>query len=331
MTAERAWTILDLLNEATGFLQKSGIESPRVNAEVLLGHALGLRRLELYTRFDQPVDPARLAAFRELVRRRLARVPLQYITCVVEFYSRTFAMREGVFIPRPETEVLVERALETLRDFSGDREAKDGSPLVSDGQAPARIAEIGVGSGAVLVTILLELPAAIGVGTDVSAAALALARENAERHGVADRARLLEGNLFEPLATLEPAGPPETIAAHAGHREDRFDLLVVNPPYLSEAILTTLAPEVREHEPRAALVAGPDGFEALRPLVADAWRFLRPDGVLALEIGETQGGEALALVAGHGAYRDATLWKDYAGKDRVIVARRGGDRGWTPS
>ncbi len=294
MAGERSWTVLELLAEATSYLEGQGIESARVNAEVLLGHALGWRRVELYTRFDRPIEPAALATFRDLVRRRRARVPLQYITGTVEFHSRTFAIREGVFIPRPETEVLVEKAIEPFREAEG---------------APIRVAEIGVGSGAVLVTILLELPAATGFGTDVSPAALALARENAERHRVAGRVEFVEGSLLEPLAG--PGG-------------DGFDLLVVNPPYLTEAILATLEPEVREHEPRAALVAGPNGFEAIRPLVADAWRFLRPGGVLAFEIGETQGAEALALVAARREYRDAALSKDYAGRDRVVVARRAG-------
>jgi release factor glutamine methyltransferase len=297
MAGERSWTVLELLTEATQYLEGQGIESARVNAEVLLGHALGWRRVELYTRFDRSVEPAALAAFRELVRRRRARVPLQYITGTVEFYSRTFAVREGVFIPRPETETLVEKAIAALR---GD----GGAP-----SRPIRAAEVGVGSGAVLVTILAEVPDVAGVGTDVSAAALALARENAERHGVAARLELVEGSLVEPLAA---------------RGADGFDLLVANPPYLAGTILAGLEPEVRDHEPRAALVAGPDGFDAIRPLVADAWRVLRPGGALALEIGETQGAEALALVGAHGAYGDAALSKDYAGKDRVIIARRAG-------
>lgn len=293
MAADRSWTILDLLTEATTFLQGRGIESPRVNAEVLLGHALGLRRVELYTRFDRPVAADALAAFREMVRKRLARVPLQYITGTVEFYSRSFGIREGVFIPRPETEVLIEKALAPFRTVA----------------APVRVAEIGVGSGAILVTILLELPGATGVGSDVSAEALSLARENAERHGVLDRIELREGSLFEPFASREDAP---------------FDLVVANPPYLATKVLPDLAPEVRDHEPHAALVSGADGFEALERLVADAWRFLLPGGVLALEIGDTQGPEALALATENAAYRDAALFKDYAGKDRVIVARRRG-------
>src|SRR5215510_9010083 len=141
VAAERSWTILDLLSEATAFLGARGIESPRVNAEVLLGHALALRRVELYARFDRPVDPRELASFRELVRRRLTRVPLQYLTGAVEFFSRAFAIRDGVFIPRPETEILVEKALEALRGPRG---------LAAAEPTAARVAEIGVGSGAVL-------------------------------------------------------------------------------------------------------------------------------------------------------------------------------------
>ncbi len=300
MPAGRTWTILDLVNEATTFFQGRGIESPRVNAEALLGHALGLARVHLYTQFDRPVDPEPLAAFRDLVRKRLERVPLQYLTGQVEFWSRTFAIRPGVFIPRPETEVLVERALEAVRG-AGD---PDAGAQIAGADTPRSIAEIGVGSGAVLVTLLSEMPGAAGIGTDVSKDALSLARENAERHGVLDRIDFREGSLLDPLEGAT------------------FDLIVANPPYLAESIASTLAPEIREHEPPAALYSGSDGFEALRPLVAGAWRLLGPRGVLALEIGDTQGAAALNLIASHGAYDDVLLAKDYAGRDRVVVARR---------
>lgn len=297
MPANRTWTILDLLNEAAGYLEGRGMESPRVNAEVLLGHVLGLRRVELYARFDREVEPDRLDAFRELVRRRVGGVPLQYLTGSVEFCSRTFAVREGVFIPRPETEVLVERALERVRGAG------------PEGVPPApRVAEIGVGSGAVLVTLLLALPEATGVGTDVSEAALGLARENAERHGVVDRVTLVPGNAAAPLAPLEAGAP--------------FALLVANPPYLADAEIAALPREVREHEPRGALAAGPEGLEALRAIVAGAWRLLAPRGALALEISETQGVAVLDLVASHGRYEEPALSRDYAGRDRVVTARR---------
>jgi release factor glutamine methyltransferase len=290
--AHRVWTILDLLGEATSFLQARGVESARVNAEVLLGHVLGLARVELYTRFDRTVEAEPLAAFRELVRGRLAHVPLQYLTGAAEFYSRRFAVRPGVFIPRPETELLVERALEALRG------ARCGDA--------ARLVDVGVGSGAVLVTLLAERPGATGVGVDASPAALAAARENAERHGVGDRADLRAGSVFDPLDPTEIGS---------------FDLVVANPPYLSATQLDTLAPEVRDHEPRAALVAGGDGLDALRALVAGAGVWLRPGGALALEIGETQGTAVLALAAAAG-YADPILSRDHAGKERIVVARR---------
>jgi release factor glutamine methyltransferase len=293
--AERVWTILELLNESASFLQGRGIEAPRVNAEVLLGHVLGMRRVDLYARFDTRVEGPALDAFRELVRRRLARVPLQYLTGVAEFYSRSFLMRERVFIPRPETEVLVERAL---------------AELASSGvNGSARIAEIGVGTGAILITLLLERPGAVAIGVDVSPDALALAQENAERHAVGERLRLVEGNLLDPLAGEEPGS---------------FDLVVANPPYLDEAVLGDLAPEVRDHEPHAALVAAGEGYDALRAIIGGAWRWLRPGGVLALEIGETQAGGVRRLLEDAAEYDRLALHKDFAGKDRVFVARRSG-------
>lgn len=290
--AERRWTILELLSEATAFLGRRGIESPRVNAEVMLGHALGLPRVSLYARFDAPVPPEPLTAFREMVRRRLDRVPLQYVTGGVEFWSRHFLAREGVFIPRPETEVLVEKAVVPLA-----------------GRSDVRFAEIGVGSGALLVTALLELPGSTAVGTDVSAAAIALAGENAARHGVAERVELREGSL---LAALE------------GSAKGSFDLILSNPPYLADGEIDALAPEVRVHEPRAALSSGPEGLEAIRTIVLGAGEWLRPGGTLGMEIGETQGEAVLALVRGAEGWEDARVEKDYAGKDRVLVARRKG-------
>lgn len=289
--ADRAWTILELLKESTAFLAGRGIESPRVNAEVLLGHTLGLRRVDLYARFDAPVGDAPLSVFRELVRKRLGRVPLQYLTGSAEFYSRTFAMREGVFIPRPETEVLVETAL----------------GAVGTAETPQRFAEIGVGSGAILASLLLERPDATAVGTDVSDAALTLAGENARAHGIGDRVELRLGSQFAPFAP---------------HEESSFDLVLANPPYLSEEVLSELAPEVRDHEPHAALAAGENGLAALREIVAGAWAWLRPRGVLALEIGETQGAQVADLFAASARYDDIALSKDYAAKDRVYIARR---------
>lgn len=292
--AKRSWTILELLSEATSFMQGRGIDSPRVSAEVLLGHALGLGRVDLYARYDAPVESVPLTTFRELVRKRLDRVPLQYLTGKVEFYSRTFSVREGVFIPRPETEVLVDKALEAL--------GKEGA---------ARIAEIGVGSGAVLVTLLLERPDATAFGSDVSARALELAGANAAKHGVAERVAFQEGSLLDALRTLDEAS---------------LDLLLANPPYLSEETVATLAPEVKDHEPRAALIAAENGLAALRVIIDGAWSWLKPGGCLALEIGDTQGTAVQELFEASARYESVTLSRDFAGKDRVVVARtRGGE------
>src|SRR5258705_176078 len=252
-----------LVAEATAILTAAAVAEPGRDAELLLIHLLGTTRASLHADPGRPVGAAAATAYRALVARRAARVPVQHLTGLQEFWSLPFEVTPDVLIPRPETEHLIESFLAL---------PAGSSPLVAD---------LGTGSGCLAVVAARERPDAQVVATDASAAALAVAARNAARHGVADRIRFLEGDLFAPL---EAAGFAE-----------RVDVLLSNPPYIPEADLAGLAPEVRDHEPRAALSPGPDGLAVHRRLAAGAPGFLKPGGHLVVEIGLGQGGPAGAL------------------------------------
>ncbi len=277
-------TPLELVRLATGYLAEKGVATPRLDAEVLLAHVLGVERIRLYTEFDKPLEEPEVAAFREALRRRARREPVAYITGEREFWSLPFRVGPGVLVPRPETELLVEAALE-------------GAP------PEGRILDLGVGSGCVLLAFLTERPGWTGVGTDVSDAALALARENAEALGVADRADLRRGDLFAPVAG------------------ERFDRIVSNPPYVPRDEIEGLEPEVSRYEPRGALDGGPDGLDVIRRIAAEAPRFLAPEGRLLLEFGKGQDAAVRDLLAEAGFSR-VEIRRDLAGIPRVAVAGR---------
>jgi len=237
------------------------IPSPRLDAEVLLSHVLGVRRLDLYLQFDRPVETQERARYRELVRLRAAkRVPVAYLTGCREFWSRSFEVSPAVLIPRPDTETLVAAALEI---------------------GGARILEVGVGSGVVAGTLAAELPHSSVLATDVSAEALAVARRNFERLGVADRVTLLRANALSALR-----GP--------------FDLIVSNPPYIPSGELAALSPEL-QHEPVLALDGGPDGLDVVRQMLQDAARLLSDRGTLLLEVGADQARSTERLMREAGA------------------------------
>lgn len=289
MSAERTWTVLDLLRWTTQHFERRGIESARLDAECLLASALGCDRLRLYIDFDKPVEADERARFRELVRRRgEERVPVSLLTGHREFWSLDLRVTADVLTPRPETETLVEVAL----DCFPEREAE------------LAVLDVGTGSGAVALALAHERPKARVVATDVSPAALAVARENAERLGMSDRVRFLEGSLFEPVG------------------DERFDLVLANPPYLAEreAEGDTRPPEL-VHEPRAALYAGEDGTEVLRPLAAGAAERLRPGGAVALEVDPRQAQAVMAWLRA-GGLTGVRTQRDAAGRERVVVGQR---------
>ncbi len=282
--------ILDVINKTTPYFEKAGLESPRLNIELLLAHLLKKKRLELYLEFERELDEPTLAKLREMVKRRAAGEPLQYITGEAEFCGLKFAVDRRVLIPRPETELLVETVAERLK--------ADGSE-----SRPYRIVDVGTGSGCIAVALAKRLPASEVLAIDASPDALEVAAANAQRHGVEKNVRFLRGDLLQALADSY-----------------RADAIVSNPPYIASGELAKLPREVKDFEPVRALVAGEDGLEVIRCLVAGARRFLSsPDGFVALEIGAGQRGAVEQLFVSAG-YRLAQVRKDLQGHDRVIVA-----------
>lgn len=288
----RPWTVLHLLRWSTAHLEGRGIERARLDTELLLGHALGLSRLQLYLHFDRPLDPAELDVFRPLLRRRARREPLQYVVGSAAFRELDLAVDPRVLIPRPETEGLVE---EVLRWAAARSEPPD-------------VLEIGTGSGAIALSLRREGTFGRVVATDVSAEALAVARANAERTGVEE----VEWRLGDALTPLG--------------EDERFDVLVSNPPYVALADREALQPEVVDHEPAGALFSGPDGLDLLRILVREGAARVRPGGLLALEIGAAQGPAVLALARESGAWTAERVGSDLSGRDRYLLAARGGSR-----
>jgi len=290
----KSWTVLELLNWTADYFRRLGLENPRLNAEILLGKVLGLERIMLYARFDQEVGERQREEFRELVRRRAAREPLQYLVGAWEFYGRRFELTPAVLIPRQETELVVEKCLEKAPD------------------APLWAADIGTGSGAIAVTIAAERPALHVIATDLSEEALAVAARNAAAHSVSDRVHIARGELAEPVRALLPAD-------RAG-----LDLLVSNPPYIPTARIEGLEPEVRDHEPRQALDGGPDGLDVLRRLIPAAADLLVPGGWLVLELGEEQAGPVRQLAGQTGALQMTSIetTTDACGCERVFCGRK---------
>nr|WP_242588478.1 peptide chain release factor N(5)-glutamine methyltransferase [Corallococcus macrosporus] len=275
------WTIRRILTWTTGHFEKRGVDAPRLTTEILLAHVLKTGRVRLYVDLDRPLSKDELAAFKALIERRMAGEPTNYLTGTKEFYNRPFKVDARVLIPRPETELLVEAVLHSV--------PKDG---------PSRVLDVCTGSGCIAISIAAERPQATVLATDLSKDACALARENAQALGVAERVSVLEGDLFAPLP------PGET-----------FRVVVSNPPYIDSGDIAGLSPEVRR-EPRLALDGGPDGLAALRRVIQGARRVLEPGGLLALEMGETQGSAVLELLRAAG-YADARVEKDLERRERM--------------
>ena len=277
-------TVLEVIKKTTDFFATKGIESPRLNAELLVGHALALKRMQLYLQFERLLTTAELEVIRPLVRRRGQREPLQYIVGETEFFGLKLKVDRRALIPRPETERLLE--------------------LVTGRQArpPARILDLGTGSGAIALGLAKHYPSALITAVDSSDDALALAQENVAACGRAGQVTLVRSSWFAAL------GP-----------EDRFDLIVANPPYLSAEETAQAAPEVLGHEPVQALTSADGGLADLREILAGAPRFLAPDGWLALETGIAQHAELAQLAAGAGFKRTESL-PDLTGRDRFLLA-----------
>lgn len=287
-------TVRELLDLTGGYLGEKGVTSARLNAERLLADVLGLTRLELFCQHDRPVLGPELDRYRELVRRRAGGEPLQQILGETEFYSRPFKMAPGVFVPRPETERLVEAAVRLLE------------PLRRADRTPVAV-EIGCGSGAVAVSLALEMPRLQVHASDVNRRAVELTLRNAHLLGADARVHADTGSRFDPL----PA-----------HLRGEVDLLVSNPPYIRSEDLAGLPAEVREHDPAAALDGGPDGLRFYHALASAMGAWLRPGGHIAVEIGSDQGPDVREIFTASGGAEVAVI-KDYAGHDRVVTARVG--------
>ena len=279
-------TVLEVLQSTTGYFQKRNIDSPRLNAEHLLAHVLSRKRMELYLDFERQVQESELAPLRELVKRRGSGEPLQHLLGTVEFCGRSFRCDKRALVPRPETEQLVELLISHLKSEI----------------ACSRIIDVGTGSGVIALTLAAEFPKAEIVGLDISDDALMLARENAERLKLADRVLFLRSNLLESI-------------------QPDFDLIVANLPYVSTDDRQNLSREVL-HDPEVALFAGSRGDELMRQLINDAPSWLRPGGMLAMEIGLGQS-EALVAALAEKNYRDILTEKDYSGVIRFLFARYG--------
>jgi len=270
----------------------AGIDSARLDAELLLGCALGMSREELMIAATRKVSVAESDRYEDLLRRRLNREPLAYITGQQEFWSLGFLVSGDVLVPRPETETLVERALKHLA-------------TINNREAP-RILELGTGSGAIAVALASELPQAEIVATEIAPAALQIARRNASRNGVSNAIRFLQGDLFTALDQ---------------ELEKDFDLILSNPPYIPRGEIAHLEAEVSRWEPRAALDGGVDGLDFYRRIIEEAPGYLRQGGAVAVEIGAAIGSLVLALFRNNPAYGDTGVHQDYSGRDRVVIAR----------
>ena len=279
-------TVLEVLQSTTGYFQKRNIESPRLNAEHLLAHVLGRKRIDLYLDFERRLNESDLVPLREMVKRRGAGEPLQHLLGTVEFCGHTFVCDKRALVPRPETEQLVELL---ISEFKCEI-------------AHSRIVDVGTGSGVIALTLAAEFPEAEISAVDILEDALTLARENAERVRLADRVRFLRSNLLEDV-------PPG------------FDLIVANLPYVSTQERPNLSREVL-HDPEAAVFAGERGDELVLKLIAQAPSWLRPGGMLVMEIGIGQSETLMAALA-HKNYRDIWTEKDYSGVIRFLFARYG--------
>lgn len=282
------WTILKMILWSAGYLEEKGVESPRLDAEHLLAHALGMERLQLYLEYERPLGPEELDTYRPLLKRRAGREPLQYIVGRQPFRELELEVDESVLIPRPETEVLVARVLEWAE---------------SRGLEDATAVDVGTGSGAIALSLALEGPFASVVATDLDEEALALARRNRSAADLEDRVELRTGRLFEALGDGE-----------------RFHLVVSNPPYIAENDAEELQAEVRDWEPARALFGGPDGLDVLRALAAGGSRHMREDGLLALEVGADQAEAVAGMLEASDAYGAVEVLRDYAGKERFVFA-----------
>jgi release factor glutamine methyltransferase len=286
-TDTKRWTVVEMIRWTADYLAGKGFHNARLNAELLLAGVLGLKRLDLYLQYDRPLTPEELAEYRDRLRRRARREPLQYIDGTAAFRDLVLKVDRRVLIPRPETERLVQEVL----DWAA-------------GKADLHAVDVGTGSGAIALALATEGPFARVVATDVSADALALARENHQLAAPEASVEFRLGDLLEPV------------------RGERFHAVVSNPPYIGEEEAPALDAEVRDWEPAQALFAGHGGLDVIRRLVPQAAQALYPGGLLAMEIGAGQGAAVCAVIDETNAFGAPRVRPDLAGRDRIVLAER---------
>ena len=284
MEKKDVWTINSLLNWTVNYFKSKNIQSARLDAEVLLSHVLRQERIYLYVHFDEPMEQNELSKFREYVKKRAQHVPIAYIIGEREFMGLPFKVTKDTLIPRPDTEILVENV---LNNVDKDKEIE--------------IVDIGTGSGAIILSLLVNLPNAQGKTVDISSKAIEVAKENAVNLQVNDRCEFFVGDLFAPL------------------NGNKFDLIVSNPPYIPQKDIATLEDDVKEYEPVSALTDGGDGLSYYRRLLSEGKAYIKENGFIALEIGIYQSNDVKQIAMDNG-WKNIKIIKDYAGIDRVVLA-----------
>jgi len=288
------WTIQKLLNWMSEYFKQKNIESARFSAEMLIAHVLGMKRIELYMHFDKQVEQAKLDILRGLVKRAAESEPIAYLTGKTEFYSMPMFVSQACLIPRPETELLVERAIEFLRTRTGEQYVLD----------------LCTGCGTIAAAIAKNYPSAKIAATDISDAALAVASQNIELHKLENRVELLCGDLFVPVIKQLDGSA--------------FDLIVSNPPYISTSEMQKLDKNIKDYEPHLALHGGVDGLDIYRRILEEVGNFLKPDGVLMMEIGYGQAEAMRGMLEDTGLFAKINIEKDLSNNDRIAIARRTG-------
>ena len=326
-------TVLEAIQKSAEFLANKGVDSPRLQTELLLAHLLKLPRMKLYLNFERTLAPAEVDGLREFIKRRGQREPLQHITGSTSFCGLEIAVNRLALVPRPETELLAESGWEFLSRLSAELERRPparpegGEPQEPAGpEAGAPIAlDFGTGTGCIAIALAVKCPSAKIVATDISLDALALAKQNAGRHNAADRIEFLQSDGFAALQNVGQASclsPSEKKKLETGGTPVlHFDLIISNPPYIPSSEIATLQPEVRDFDPRAALDGGADGLGFYRKLAMEAKPFLKPDGKIMLEFGDGQA-DAIRKIFETEKWIVEAVKEDYSQRARILIARR---------
>ena len=281
------WTIQKIIHWTTNYFKTHNVESPRMSAEVLLAYALNLKRIDLYLKYDQPLNPLELSTYKKLIKRRVKHEPVAYITGTKEFWSKNFIVGPKVLIPRPDTECLVETTIDIISNKNND----------------LKIIELGTGSGAAILSIASEKSDHKYFATDISESALDIAKQNAKNLNI--EMTFLWGSWFDPILDHKP-----------------FDIIISNPPYIKTSQIKNLQPEISIYEPLTALDGGSDGLKCINKIIQNAYKYLNPDGYLLIETGFDQKDAVCQLANNSGQYKNITYKKDYSHLNRLVIMEK---------